>query len=100
VLSVGGFNVYPAEIERVLGQHAAILQAQVVGIPDERLGELPVAFVRLRPNEAVSAGELREFCSERLSGYKVPTSFRVVEDFPVNSAGKVEKYRLREMASR
>jgi len=100
VLNVGGFNVYPAEIERVLGQHPAILQAQVVGIPDERLGEVPVAFVRLRAAHTASAEELFAFSSERLSGYKVPASYRVVEDFPVNGAGKVEKYRLREMAGR
>jgi HIP---CoA ligase len=100
VLTVGGFNVYPAEVERVLGEHPAILQAQVVGTPDARLGELPVAFVRLRAGGDVSADELREFCSERLSGYKVPATFRVVDEFPVNGAGKVEKYRLREMASR
>ena len=100
VLNVGGFNVYPAEVERLLGQHPAVLQAQVVGIPDERLGELPVAFIRLRPNHAASADGLRVFCSERLSGYKVPGTFRVVEDFPMNGAGKVEKYRLREIAGR
>lgn len=99
VLTVGGFNVYPAEVERVLGEHPAVAQAQVVGTPDARLGEKPIAFLRLQPGGQVSADELREFCSERLSGYKVPDAFRIVQEFPVNSAGKVEKYRLREMAS-
>ena len=100
VLTVGGFNVYPAEVERVLGDHPAILQVQVVGTPDARLGELPVAFLRLQPGADVSIEELRAFCSERLSGYKIPAAFRIVDEFPINSAGKVEKYRLREIAAR
>lgn len=99
VLTVGGFNVYPAEVERVLGEHPAVIQAQVVGIPEARLGEVPVAFVLLKPGVEARDDELREFCAEHLSGYKVPKSFRVVQSFPVNGAGKIEKYRLREMAA-
>ncbi len=100
VLTVGGFNVYPAEVERVLSEHPAVAQAQVVGTPDPRLGEVPVAFVRLAAAGAASPEDLLAFCRERLSGYKVPAALRLIDAFPVNSAGKVEKYRLREMAAR
>jgi fatty-acyl-CoA synthase len=97
---VGGFNVYPAEVERILTQHPAVVQAQVVGVPDARLGEIPVAFVRLRAeNHEPTEEELLAFCEERLSGYKVPRRIHVIDAFPTNSAGKIEKYRLRELAA-
>lgn len=99
MLIVGGFNVYPAEVERVLGQHPAVAQAQVVGIPDVRLGEMPVAFVRLADEGKPSSEDLRAFCEAHLSGYKVPQRFAFIDEFPTNSAGKVEKYRLRELAA-
>ena len=99
MLTVGGFNVYPAEIERVLGQHPAVVQAQVIGIEDARLGQVPIAFVRLAAEAKATPEELRAFCAERLSGYKVPRRFEFIEQFPTNSAGKVEKYRLRELAT-
>jgi acyl-CoA synthetase (AMP-forming)/AMP-acid ligase II len=99
VLNVGGFNVYPAEVERVLGEHPQVLQAQVVGIPDPRLGCVPLAFVRLTPGVTLDSRSLAAFCEDRLSGYKVPRAFRAVDSFPLNSAGKVEKYKLRELAT-
>jgi acyl-CoA synthetase (AMP-forming)/AMP-acid ligase II len=100
VINVGGFNVYPAEVERVLTEHPAVAQAAVVAAPEERLGSVPLAFVRLRPGESIDDKSLARFCDERLSGYKVPREYRVVESLPVNSAGKVEKYRLRELIRR
>jgi acyl-CoA synthetase (AMP-forming)/AMP-acid ligase II len=100
VVNVGGFNVYPAEVERVLGEHPTVLQAQVVGVPDTRLGCVPFAFIRLRPGATLDRKSLADLCSEKLSGYKVPRDFRAVDSFPLNSAGKVEKYRLRELAAR
>ncbi len=98
VVNVGGFNVYPAEVERVLGEHPAVLQAQVVGVPDARLGAVPIAFVRLKPGAELDPNALAAFSADRLSRYKLPREFRVVESFPMNGAGKVEKYRLRELA--
>ena len=100
VINAGGFNVYPAEVERVLSEHPSVLQAIVVGVPDARLGETPFAFVRLQPGAALDAGALASFCGERLSGYKVPKGFRAVDYFPLSGAGKVERYRLRELALR
>ena len=100
VLTVGGFNVYPAEVERVIDQQPSVEQSQVVGVPDARLGCVPVAFVRLRPGASLDGASLADFCSERLSSYKVPREFRVIDAFPVNGAGKVERYKLRELAAR
>ncbi|MGH7764606.1 MAG: class I adenylate-forming enzyme family protein [Candidatus Dormibacteraceae bacterium] len=99
VVNVGGFNVYPAEVERVIAEHPAVIAAQVVGIPDQRLGEIPYAFVRLKPLMTLDAQEIAEFCSERLSSYKVPRHFREIDEFPLNSAGKVEKFKLRKLAT-
>ena len=98
VINVGGFNVYPAEVERVLAEHPSVLQAQVVGVPEPTYGEVPIAFIRLRDSARFEVAALATHCADRLSAYKVPRTFRAVGEFPVNGAGKVEKYRLREMA--
>lgn len=100
VINTGGFNVYPAEVERVLSDHPSVLNAVVVGVPDTRLGEMPFAFVQLRTGADLEASALARHCDERLSAYKVPKGFRAVESFPLNGAGKVERYRLRELATR
>ncbi|GGV35836.1 acyl-CoA synthetase [Actinomadura cremea] len=92
---VGGLNVYPAEVERVLGAHPGVRAAAVVGVPDDRMGEVPVAFV---VGADVPDGELREFCGERLAGFKVPRTFRRVGELPLNAAGKVDKATLRARA--
>jgi fatty-acyl-CoA synthase len=83
----GGENVYPAEIEAVLQQHDAIVEAAVVGVPDDRWGEVCAAFVVCRTQ--VGEEELREFCVARLARFKVPKSFQVVEALPRNALGKV-----------
>ncbi len=93
---VGGFNAYPAEIERVILQHDAIAQAAVVGAPDERLGEIGVAFVVPRAGRSVDAGELIAFCRERMANFKVPRKVVLVPSLPMNATGKVQKFILRE----
>lgn len=93
----GGENVYPAEVERILHTHPAILEAAVVGVPDAKWGETGAAFVILRPGETLDMDGLRPWCRERLAGYKVPALFRVVDDFPRTAAGKVRKPELKEM---
>jgi HIP---CoA ligase len=98
MINSGGLKVYPAEVERVLAAHPAVAAAAVVPAPDDRLGEVPVAFVVLR--EEAPDGELAAFCEERLSGYKVPRRFERVDALPANSAGKVQKFLLRERAAR
>ena len=91
----GGENVYPAEVEKVLACHPAVADAAVLAIPDTRWGESGAAYVQLTPGaNPLPAEDLREFCRERLAAYKVPKSFRFVEDFPRTSAGKIQKHLL------
>jgi len=89
----GGENVYPAEVEAVLHEHPLVADAAVVGVPDERWGEVGVAFVVA---DGVSDDELLEWCRARLARFKVPKSFRFVGEIPRNGMGKVQKAELRE----
>ena len=91
----GGFNVYPAEVEKLLADHPAIGMAAVVGVPDERLGEVGRAFVVLRPGMQASEADLVAWSRENMANYKVPRSFVLVEDLPRNASGKVLKTELR-----
>ena len=91
----GGENVYPAEIEDVLHGHTAVLEAAVVGVPDERWGEACAAFVVLRPGASASESELRSLCRARLARFKVPKTFAFVDALPRSSMGKVLKDELR-----
>ncbi len=93
---VGGFNCYPAEIENLMSAHPAIAQVAVVGAPDERLGEVGHAYVVLRPGETVDATTLTEWCRTNMANYKVPRRIHFVESLPLNAAGKVQKFSLRE----
>ncbi|MGB8387854.1 FadD3 family acyl-CoA ligase [Mycobacterium sp.] len=89
---VGGFNAYPAEIEGFLLNHEAVAQAAVIGIPDERLGQVGKAFVVRKG--AVSAEELISWCRDRMAGFKVPRSVQFVDALPLNATGKVVKDQL------
>jgi len=91
----GGENVYPAEVEAVLTDHAAVLEAAVLGVPDERWGEVGHAVIRLRPGSACDAEALRAFARSRLAAYKVPKHVTIVDDYPRTAAGKVQKHLLR-----
>ena len=93
----GGENVYPAEVERVLVTHAAIQEAVVVGVPDTRWGEVGAAFLILAPRAVLDPETLNGWCRERLAAYKVPKSFKVMEEMPRTAAGKVQKHVLRRM---
>jgi fatty-acyl-CoA synthase len=88
----GGENVYPAEVEAVLHDHPAVVEAAVVGVPDERWGEVCVAYVVTR--EPLDEADLRDHCGERLARFKVPKAFRTVDALPRNSLGKVMKSEL------
>lgn len=91
----GGENVYPAEVENVLAQHPAILEAAVVGVPDEKWGEVGRAHILPRPGQTLpTPDELTRYCRERLAPFKIPKSFVAVTDFPRTAAGKVQKHRL------
>ena len=93
---VGGFNAYPAEIENVLTMHDDIAQAAVVGAPDERLGEVGVAFVVPRRGATPDADEIISWSRDRMANYKVPRRVVIVESLPINASGKVLKSELRE----
>ena len=92
---VGGFNAYPAEVEQVLVRHEAVSEAAVIGVPDERLGEVGQAYVVPRAGAAPEPDLLIAWCKERLAGYKVPRRVVVVADLPRNATGKVDKKLLR-----
>ena len=95
---VGGFNAYPAEIENLLLGDDRLAQAAVVGVPDERLGEVGVAFVVARPGVAVDPDEVIGWAREHMANYKVPRAVEVVDALPLNASGKVLKYELRDRA--
>jgi long-chain acyl-CoA synthetase len=92
----GGYNVYPREIEEVLYAHPRILEAAVIGKPDERLGEEVVAVVVLRHDCQVSADEVIAYCRERLAAYKYPREVRFMAELPKGPTGKVLKSALRD----
>jgi fatty-acyl-CoA synthase len=95
----GGENVYPREIEEFLYTHPDILDAQVIGVPDDKYGEELMVWVRLRPGaEPITAQALREFCAGQLAHYKIPRYVHVVDEFPMTVTGKVRKVEMRDQA--
>jgi fatty-acyl-CoA synthase len=95
----GGENVYPREIEEFLYTHPDVVDAQVIGVPDERYGEELMAWVRLRPGaEPMTAESLRQYCTGKLAHYKVPRYVKVVEDFPMTVTGKIRKIEMRQVS--
>jgi len=92
----GGENIYPVEVEQVLYQHPAIADVAVIGIPDDRWGEAPMAVVVGKPGASVTAEEIVAHCEGRLARYKIPRRVAFVDVLPRNAAGKVLKRDLRE----
>ncbi|OXI33356.1 AMP-binding protein [Burkholderia aenigmatica] len=103
VFRVGGENVAPAEVEETLFGHPAVQLAQVVGVPDARLGEVPAAFIVLRPGAHASSEDLIAFCKTRCANFKVPRYLRIVPSFDeigMTGSSKVQKNKLRDYAIR
>ena len=96
IFIVGGFNAYPAEIENALLGHGDIAQVAVVGVPDERLGEVGVAFVVPKPGKTIDTDALIAWCREQMANFKVPRRIEVVDALPLNASGKVLKFELRD----
>jgi fatty-acyl-CoA synthase len=94
----GGENISPREIEEVLVTHPAVSEAQVIGVPSRKYGEEVMAWVRSRPGATPSEEELTAYCRTRLAAFKVPRYWRFVESFPMTVTGKIQKFRLRQMA--
>jgi fatty-acyl-CoA synthase len=91
----GGENIYPAEVENVICDHEAVVEAAVIGVPDPRWGEAVKAIVVLRKGCTVSQADLSQFIRERLAGFKVPKSIEFVEQLPRNPSGKILRRELR-----
>lgn len=94
MFTVGGFNVYPAEVEQALARHESVAEAAVTSAPDHRLGEVGRAYVTLRPGSGATPDTLLGHCREQLANFKVPREIVVVDDFPRNAAGKISKSDL------
>ena len=92
----GGENIYPREIEEFLHRHPDIADVYVVGIPDERLGERVLAWIKAAEGRDLSEGDVKQFCSGRIAHFKIPEHIRFVEDFPMTVTGKVQKFLIRE----
>ncbi|MCC7535893.1 MAG: long-chain-fatty-acid--CoA ligase [Deltaproteobacteria bacterium] len=95
VIISGGENISSIEVEGVLLRHPSVLEVAVVGLPHERWGEAPHAFVVLEPGATLSEEEMRAFCRERLAGFKVPKGLTIVPELPKTATGKIQKYVLR-----
>lgn len=94
----GGENIYPREIEEFLYTHPAVESAQVVGVPDARFGEEVCAWIKLKKGFETDVEEMRTFCRTKLAYFKVPRYVKFVDEFPLTVTGKVQKFRIREMA--
>ncbi len=94
----GGENIYPREIEEFLYSFPKIKDVQVVGIPSEKYGEEVAAFIQLKTGSKATEREVREFCDDRISYHKIPKFIFFVDDYPTTASGKIQKYKLRELA--
>ena len=90
----GGFNVYPAEVERMLLAHPALFQVAVVGLPDERMGEVCCAYVVPKQGQSIAEAELIAWSREHMANYKVPRKVIVTNELPTTPTGKVQKFKL------
>ncbi len=97
---MGGFNVYPAEVENLLFEHEGIAASAVIGIPDERMGEVGLAFVVPVPGVTLDNESLVAWSRDNMANYKVPRRFEIVDELPSNASGKVLKFELRERAAK
>ena len=92
----GGENIYPREVEEFLHTHPKIADVQVVGVPDERLGEIVAAWISLKPGEQCDEEEVREYCRGKIAYFKIPQTIRFVETFPTTITGKIQKFKIRD----
>jgi fatty-acyl-CoA synthase len=92
----GGENVYPREVEEFLYRHPQIVDVQVFGVPDSVYGEELCAWIKLRDGATLTEEEVRAFCRDQISHYKIPRHVRFVDEFPMTVTGKMQKYLMRE----
>ncbi len=96
----GGENIYPREIEEFLYTNPKIMDVQVVGVPSEKYGEEVAAFIQLKPGQSATEEEMREFCKDKIAFHKIPAFFMFVDEYPTTASGKIQKYKLREQATK
>ncbi len=96
VINSGGENISSVEVESMLYEHPAVLEAAVVGVPDHKWGEVPKAIVLLKPGQTAEAQEIISFCRDRMAHFKAPKSVEFVETLPKTATGKIQKFALRE----
>lgn len=94
----GGENIYPREIEEFLYQHPSVQDVQVVGVPDPKYGEELMAWVILKDGEQLQAEELRDYCKGKISHHKIPRYIELTKEYPMTASGKIQKFKLRELA--
>ena len=94
----GGVNAYPAEIESFLMTHPKISMVAVAGVPDRRMGEVAMAFIKLKEGQTATAEEIISFARGKIANYKAPKYVRFVDDFPMTATGKIQKFVLKETA--
>jgi fatty-acyl-CoA synthase len=94
----GGENIYPREIEEYLHTHAHISEAKVIGVPSIKYGEEVMAWVKTKPGTKLCEDELVRYCTGKIATYKIPRYWKFVEAFPLTVTGKVQKFKMREMA--
>jgi fatty-acyl-CoA synthase len=100
VIIRGGENVYPREVEEFLHSIPGVVEAQVIGVPCARYGEEVMAWLRLKPGANLSGDDLKAACAGRIATYKIPRYWKFVDAFPMTVTGKVQKFRMREIAAR
>ena len=98
MLICGGFNVYPAEIEEYLFTHPKVQNVSVIGMPDKVMGEVAVAYIIPRAGQVIDPQEMVDFCVGEIANFKVPRYVQIVDEFPMTQSGKIQKFRLREIA--
>jgi fatty-acyl-CoA synthase len=94
-----GENIYPREIEEFLYKHPAVLDVQVVGVPDEKYGEEVMAFIRLKEGVEATPEAIRDYCRGKISRHKIPKHIRFCTGYPMTASGKIQKYKLREQGT-
>jgi fatty-acyl-CoA synthase len=98
MIARGGEKIFPREVEEYLHTHPAVAEAQVVGVPSAKYGEEVMAWVRPKPGQALTAEQLTAFCTGKIATFKIPRYWKVTDEFPMTVTGKIQKFRMREIA--
>lgn len=92
----GGENIFPKEIEDFINMHPNVIECQVIGVPDDRLGEEVYACIRIKPDTNLTQTELQEFCKGKLASFKIPKNIEIFTEFPKTASGKIQKFKIKE----